>query len=74
MKQDLAHPSFLRPHVRNNESLLVNRTGGVPDAPRPETVQLLPLPVAPRLLHDVQRYVRLQRAVVLLRRKAAQRL
>lgn len=66
--------SFLRLRVRNNESLFVNRTGGMSDAPRPKAVQLLTLPMTPRLLHDVERYVRLQRAVVLLWRQAAQRL
>lgn len=51
--QCTAHLSFLRFHVRDDESLLVNRAGGMSDAPRSETVQFLPFPVAPRLLHDV---------------------
>jgi len=62
---------FSRFHVTDDKSLLVNRTGGVPDASRPKTVQLLPFPVTPGLLDDIQRHVRFQRAVVLLRRKAA---
>jgi len=58
-------------HVADDESLLVDRTGGVPDAPGPELVELLPLPVTPGLLDDAQCHVRFQRAVVLLRGKAA---
>lgn len=46
----------------------------MPDAPCSETVEFLAFPVAPRLLGNGQRHVRLQRAVVLLWRKPGQRL
>jgi len=62
---------FSRFHVTDNKSLLIDWTGGVPDASGPEAVQFLPLPVTPGLLDDGQCHVRFQGTVVLLRGKAA---